>query len=378
MWQRLGRMGTISEFWRIFGEVNPEHIREEAERPFRLLLLGAPGSGKTTLAEALAGGRDERARAADVLLDVDHGEVAIRPNGDGDGATSMPAVALPAPIAPFEVATLPRADFSVCVIDGTRRVNGADRRAIEALRRAGRRCAVFLNKCDVIENMPKLRYDTYAALGDMPPDRIAFGAANRAEDVETVVAQLLLEGLPGSRLALARRLPALRRAVGDEIIVETARVNAEFALLSNLPANIPIVGGLLGGGADFLVLTKNQGMMIFKLAAIHGRDLRSKPTLAAEVAPVVGAAFLWRTIARELIGMLPSFVAAVPKTAIGYVGTYVVGKMAQYYYAKGSRPTREMMRRFSGEAAHGWRRLVEARAQLPQLALWPTKRGIKA
>lgn len=366
MWRRLGRLGAITEFWRVFSELNPEHIREEAERPYRLLLVGASGSGKTTLAQALADGPAAWARVADVLVEIDHRGVTTQQNGDGDGA-GKPAVVAPVPIGSFDISEVPRADLYIYVVDGTEGVSAVDRVAIEALRLRGLSCVAFLNKCDLVENMPKLQYDTYVALGDVPADRIAFGAASRPEDVGTVVAPLLLGALPGLRLALARRLPALRRAVGDQIIVETARVNAEFALLSNLPSNIPLVGGLLGGGADFLVLTKNQAMMIFKLGAIHGRNLSSKLTLVAEVAPVVGAAFLWRTIARELIGMLPTFIAAVPKTAIGYAGTYVVGKMAQYYYMKGSKPTGEMVQRFAAEATQRWQYLVEGRAQLAQL-----------
>ena len=43
------------------------------------------------------------------------------------------------------------------------------------------------------------------------------------------------------------------------------------AWLSALPGVIPIIGPLLPAGAiwDILMLTKNQAMMLYKLAAIH-------------------------------------------------------------------------------------------------------------
>jgi uncharacterized protein (DUF697 family) len=50
-------------------------------------------------------------------------------------------------------------------------------------------------------------------------------------------------------------------------------VNAQFALISSLPSLIPVLGFFVGGIADTLVLTKNQAMLVFKLAAIHGRNI---------------------------------------------------------------------------------------------------------
>src|SRR5687768_18549997 len=104
-------------------------------------------------------------------------------------------------------------------------------------------------------------------------------------------------------------------------------------------------------GADSLVLTKNQALLVFKLAAIHGRALDSKMQLAAEIAPVVGAAFVMRNVARALVGLLPGIVSAVPKAAIAFAGTYVVGQSAHYYYRWGRRPKKETLEQFSRDAA---------------------------
>lgn len=359
MWQRLGRFGTISEFWKVFTELSPEGIREEAERRYRLLILGAAESGKTTLARALAGGEEGRAAAADVLFEIDT-------SGDEDAASGGALGSV-----------LPPADLYLYTVDATEGLSEADRSAIAALRHRGHQCCVFFNKCDLVPQITELKYQAFAALGDVPADRVAFGSACRTADVSLLGSQLLLPALPGLRFALPRRLAALRPVVADAVIVETARVNAEFALLSSLPANIPVVGGLLGGGADFLVLTKNQAIMLFKLAALHGRDLRSKSALAMEIVPVVGAAFLWRTVARELVGMLPGVVSAVPKTAIGYVGTYIVGKTAQYYFALGIRPNSHLVQQFAHEASTRWRRLGEWRAARTPEDFWPTKSDLE-
>jgi uncharacterized protein (DUF697 family) len=154
----------------------------------------------------------------------------------------------------------------------------------------------------------------------------------------------LVRTAPEIALPLGRRHPLVREAVAEHLIRDTARVNAQFAALSSLPANLPIIGGLVGDVADMLVLTKNQVLLILKLAGLYGRNLELTRELIVEVAPVVGSAFLWRTTARALIGLLPSMLGLLPKTIVAYAGTYVVGEMARYYYRYGHKPPPEMVR----------------------------------
>jgi uncharacterized protein (DUF697 family) len=111
------------------------------------------------------------------------------------------------------------------------------------------------------------------------------------------------------------------------------------------------LGGFVGDMADVLVLTKNQVLLLFKLAGLYGRDLALGRELLLEVLPVVGGAFFWRTTARALVGLLPGAVAIVPKTLIAYVGTYVVGEVARYYFRFGRKPPPEVVRELSAEGA---------------------------
>ena len=57
---------------------------------------------------------------------------------------------------------------------------------------------------------------------------------------------------------------------------------------------------------------------------------------------------------------LPGIVSMVPKAAISYAGTYVVGQTAHYYYRWGHRPRRETLEQFSREAAALAKRSVTA------------------
>jgi hypothetical protein len=142
-----------------------------------------------------------------------------------------------------------------------------------------------------------------------------------------------------------------RTGATQELVKETSRVNAEFAAVSSFPGLIPIVGGLAASGADLLVLTKNQAMLLVKLATVHGRPTDNRLQLLSEIVPVVGAAFLWRWAARTLVSLLPSPLSVAPRVAVAYVGTYVVGRTAAYYYEQGHRPSPELLDSFAREAS---------------------------
>lgn len=153
------------------------------------------------------------------------------------------------------------------------------------------------------------------------------------------------------QLALGRYLPAFRKQAAAAVIGQTSRANAEFALLSSLPALIPVVGNLMAVGADFLVLTKNQLMLIYKLAALHGRDLDQPWRIYGEMLPVVGAGILWRTVAREMINLIPFAAGTIPKVLVAYAGTAVAGQAASFYYVQGERPSSEQFKEFYARAA---------------------------
>src|SRR5262249_49370571 len=110
-------------------------------------------------------------------------------------------------------------------------------------------------------------------------------------------------------------------------------------------------------GADFIVLTKNQVMMLYKLAAVHGRDLHNQRGILQEVIPVVGAGLLWRTIAREAAALLPFAAGAVPQAGGAELVTMVVGRAAEFYYRTGLKPTREQMEQFTRQSMEVLRRL---------------------
>lgn len=160
----------------------------------------------------------------------------------------------------------------------------------------------------------------------------------------------IVRAVPDRAPAFGRAFPVFRPAASRAVINETSIANGQFALVSNIPALLPLFGGLASATADFIVLTKNQVMMIYKLGAIYGRDLSDQFKIIQELAPVVGAGFIWRSLARSAVTMLPFAAGTIPKVGIAYAGTMAVGLAADYYYRTDMRPTRAQLRAFQRQA----------------------------
>jgi uncharacterized protein (DUF697 family) len=138
------------------------------------------------------------------------------------------------------------------------------------------------------------------------------------------------------RIALAIAVPAFRRSVADQVSHEWALKNAKTAALSALPGVIPLTDWLspVTSAGDLYILTKNQILLLLEVAACYGRPFDPKARIK-ELLPVVGGAFGWRAIARELIGLVPGGVGVAVKAGVAYAGTFTVGRAAAYYYSGG-------------------------------------------
>jgi uncharacterized protein (DUF697 family) len=120
-----------------------------------------------------------------------------------------------------------------------------------------------------------------------------------------------------------------------------ARVNAEVALVSAIP-QASLILGPASAVADTFILTKNQTVMVLRLAAMYGLSIdRGR---LAELLPVVGAGLGWRTLARELVGFVPAGLGVIPKAAIAYAGTVAAGKAAVWYYETGRQMPQSQLR----------------------------------
>lgn len=174
------------------------------------------------------------------------------------------------------------------------------------------------------------------------------------------LAGALLERLPGElHMAAARRLPGLRPAYARQLINATSFTNASYALASALPEQIPIFS-LPFAAADILVLTKNQAMLVYKLALAHGAPPEFQARIR-EVLPVLGGAFAWRQLARTLVGLVPVW-GVVPKVAIAYAGTYSTGVVAWRWFDSGELISGARLKEVTDEALRVGRERAQALA----------------
>jgi hypothetical protein len=172
----------------------------------------------------------------------------------------------------------------------------------------------------------------------------------------------ILSGREELGLPLARLFPPFRDAVARRTIHTISRENALFSLMTALPNVIPSLAELpwaIGEFAsDTAVLTANQIRMAFLLAAASDRHV-GYTSQRKEIGSIIAGAWGWRTVARELVGKIPFGGGLIPKAAIAYAGTYVVGLSLEKIYRFGYELTpRE--RRDAYEAAFSKGREVAA------------------
>lgn len=135
--------------------------------------------------------------------------------------------------------------------------------------------------------------------------------------------------------ALARQYPAFRPVVVNRIVKAVSWENTLFAVATALPNVVPNLLELpwaIGEFAsDTMFLTANQIRMAFLIAAACGKDVGFAQQ-KVEIASITAGAFGWRAIARELAGKIPLGGGLIPKGAIAYAGTFVVGKGLEHFH----------------------------------------------
>jgi hypothetical protein len=176
---------------------------------------------------------------------------------------------------------------------------------------------------------------------------------------EAIVHQIL-HRRPDLAIPLALNVLPFRQEVSRRMIKKVAKENALFALATAIPDIIPFVSLPWAVGefaSDTAFLTANQIRMAFLLAAANDRDIGYHEQ-RGEVASIILGAFGWRALARELIGKIPWGGGLIPKAAIAYAGTRVVGLSLERYYRIGKAYTRAERRLAYEDALQRGRQIV--------------------
>ncbi|MGN0262236.1 MAG: YcjF family protein [Eggerthellaceae bacterium] len=119
------------------------------------------------------------------------------------------------------------------------------------------------------------------------------------------------------RLAFALAFDFVRRPLSMEFTNATAIQNAGIGMVALIP------------GADMPVMTLNQAKMVLQIAAAYGQKLGRER--AMELLAVVGGGFVCRSVARQLVSVVPAF-GWVVKGGVGFAGTIAMGCATIAYF----------------------------------------------
>ncbi len=135
------------------------------------------------------------------------------------------------------------------------------------------------------------------------------------------IARALARVLGDEGALLAGKLPVLRDPVVDELISSAARKNGILGAAVFVP------------GVDLPILTFNELRLVLRIALAYGREIDA--ALWPEVLGIVGAAFGWRRVARELLDLVPVAGWAI-KAGIAFTGTKAIGEAARLRFGAAS------------------------------------------
>ena len=299
----MAKWPDLAAGFRLLREVDLNAIRRQAESPFHLAVLGGRGAGESLLISQLLTG--PRSQWPGLMLPVR--EYGLEGEMPVAGCT----------LAMLIVAT-PDDDCA---------------RAQDVLRQ------LLRDKIPVV--VCYIRRDPVQGGGMAPVsaqawqgvETVAVDPGDR-EALIRVLSPAMLRACPGREVQLARNLPMLREAVCRKLIDDACMVNSTYSLATGL-AEINIFLDLPLNMADIVILTKNQALMAYKISLAMGLTGDWKETIPKMTA-VVGSAFLWRQLARLLVGLIPAY-GVVPKIAVAYAGTYTVGQAIYRWCANGEK-----------------------------------------
>ncbi|HQV69751.1 MAG TPA: hypothetical protein PLW39_14690 [Thermoflexales bacterium] len=331
---------TATSLVNILREVDVRAIRDAAEMPFTLVVISRDLDMAKHVTLALnRGPRDYDVPSALAVLPVSL--------NDTDNAN----------------AALANADLTLILA----RASGGDAQdaqieiaLAQRLEKDRRPCAAFLFG-DARPDVETLRQ-----WHPLRPAYIPAQATLNDDDLVSRIAEVVAK-LPNLDLVCAaRHVPGLRKAVTAKLTSDAANANAGYALGTGLMEIVPVANVPLNV-ADMVILTKNQGIMAYKIALAHGMNSDVK-TIMPQVAGVIGGGFVFRTVARTLVGLVP-VIGIVPKVAVSYAGTVAIGEAIQRWCASGEQMSGEALQKVFNAA------LVRGRALASELQSRVPRRG---
>jgi uncharacterized protein (DUF697 family) len=311
----VASLQNISSVWTNIKEVDLKPIRDAASHPVKIVIAGETGTGKHTLVEQM------------------------RTDPTRPGIYTQTPVGL----CTFNSSTEPpAAHLTIILIDATQEDFSAEQALVKKWIDVGKNILVFFTKIDLIDNKILVSIQQ-----EWPGSHVLYGSTNDIGFLQREFVPEVLELLPQQHLALGRQFPLFRLPIAHQIINDTCFSNAAYSFSTGVAQIVPVLDIPLTM-TDMIILTKSQAFLAYKLGLLFGFSTRWQDYVT-EFGGVIGGGFVWRQIARSLIGLIPVW-GIIPKVAISYSGTYVVGHAILGWYITGRHLNAKQMRALSTQA----------------------------
>ena len=185
-----------------------------------------------------------------------------------------------------------------------------------------------------------------------PTDLVSYVAGANDDALGDAIAAWAVGACGEKGIALAANFPFCRAAKVRELVRACALGNAAVGAVGILP------------GADLPVMTASQAKLALDIAAACGRPLRLERV--ADLAGVLGAGFLYRAIARALVGLVPGMGWAL-KAGVGYAGTVATARAMELRLGARELPPSSARARV-GQTLEGLRDIARERLSRPARA----------
>jgi uncharacterized protein (DUF697 family) len=296
---------SISSVWKNIGEVDLRPIREDALREIQIAIVGELGSGRQVLADHLRqdpSREGTRVETPILILDLDQADQAQE------------------------------ADLIIILVDAAQSGFGRQRELARGWTNSGKKVLVFYNTSGAGSSEAELKKPERSLDSVWNAHHLLVGMADDAQFLVKQLAPAVMRMLPKDLLPLARRYPLFRVPVANDLISDTSLSNAAYAFSTGLAEIVPILNIPLNV-TDMIIITKAQAFLAYKLGLALGLSTRWQDYVR-EFGGVIGSGFLWRQLARSLIGLIP-VIGIIPKAAVAYSGTFVVGQAILRWYLTG-------------------------------------------
>jgi uncharacterized protein (DUF697 family) len=311
----MAKPTDLMNTWNTIKEVDLRPLRQQALNGVRFAIVGVAGSGRSTLASQMRSDPARPENESDTPVQV----------LDLDNAAQAGA-----------------ADLIILMIDSRRSDTSQEQALAQLWANAGKRVLVFINEFEEPQGSASI-----VAWSNWSKRRIVHGSALNDAFLISKFAPAVIELIPGQILGLGRHFPLFRVPVAHSLINDTCLSNAAYSLSTGLAEIVPIFDVPMNV-TDMFVLTKTQAYLVYKLGLAFGFSTQWQDYVA-EFGSVLGTGFLWRQIARGLIGLIPVY-GIIPKVGVSYAGTYVVGNAILQWYLTGRHVSAKQMREIYQQA----------------------------